>query len=46
MISLVVWAWAGAALREWLRAGRRLRWFNGAMGLSLAATALWMAMTT
>jgi len=46
MISLVVWAWAGAALREWLRAGRRLRWFNAAMGLSLAATALWMAVTT
>ena len=46
MISLVAWAWAGAALREWLRAGRRLRWFNGAMGLSLAATALWMAVTT
>jgi threonine/homoserine/homoserine lactone efflux protein len=46
MISLVAWAWAGAALREWLRAGRRLRWFNAAMGLSLAATALWMAVTT
>lgn len=46
MISLVVWAWPGAALREWLRAGRRLRWFNAAMGLSLAATALWMALTT
>jgi threonine/homoserine/homoserine lactone efflux protein len=46
MISLVAWAWAGAALRVWLRAGRRLRWFNAAMGLSLAATALWMAVTT
>jgi len=44
--SLVVWAWMGAALREWLRTGRRRWWFNAAMGLSLAATALWMAMTT
>jgi len=44
--SLVVWAWMGAALREWLRPGRRRWWFNAAMGLSLAGTALWMAVTT
>ena len=44
--SLVAWAWAGSALRAWLRAGQRLRWFNAAMGGSLAATAVWMAMTT
>ena len=44
--SLAVWAWMGAALRRWLRAGRRRWWFNMAMGLSLAATALWMAVTT
>jgi threonine/homoserine/homoserine lactone efflux protein len=44
--SLAVWAWMGAALRRWLRTGRRRWWFNVAMGLSLAATALWMAVTT
>ena len=44
--SLVVWAWMGAALRQWLSVGRRRRWFNAAMGLALAATALWMAATT
>ncbi len=31
------------ALRDWLRRGRRLQWFNRAMGLLLAATAAWMA---
>lgn len=46
MVSLVTWAWVGAGLRAWLRAGRRLRWFNAAMGASLAATAVWMAVTT
>ena len=46
MISLVAWAWVGASLRAWLRAGRRLRWFNAAMGALLAATAVWMAVTT
>jgi threonine/homoserine/homoserine lactone efflux protein len=44
--SLVAWAWAGAALRRHLGAGRRRRWFNAAMGGSLAATALWMAVAT
>lgn len=44
--SLAVWAWMGAALRQWLRTSRRRWWFNAAMGLSLAATALWMAVTT
>jgi len=44
--SLAAWAWVGAALREWLRVGRRRWWFNAAMGLSLAATALWMAVAT
>lgn len=44
--SLAVWAWMGAALRRWLRTSRRRWWFNAAMGLSLAATALWMAVTT
>ncbi|SRR5712691_13274009 len=44
--SLVTWAWMGAALRAWLCTGRRRWWFNATMGLSLAATALWMAVTT
>jgi threonine/homoserine/homoserine lactone efflux protein len=42
--SLVLWAWIGAALRHWLQVGRRLARFNLAMGLLLAATALWMAL--
>lgn len=41
--SLLLWAALGAALRDWLRRGRRLQWFNRAMGLLLAATAAWMA---
>lgn len=43
MISLVIWAWLGAALRQWLKVGRRLAWFNGALGASLIATAAWVA---
>ncbi|MDZ7651618.1 MAG: LysE family translocator [Burkholderiaceae bacterium] len=42
--SLVLWAWIGAALRHWLQVGQRLARFNLAMGLLLAATALWMAL--
>ncbi|MGE5338775.1 MAG: LysE family translocator [Gemmatimonadota bacterium] len=41
--SLVVWAAAGAALKEWLKRGARLRTFNALMGALLAATAVWMA---
>jgi hypothetical protein len=33
-----------AALRTWLSIGSRLRTFNVAMGMLLAATALWLAM--
>lgn len=33
----------GAALRQWLQVGNRIRWFNRAMGLALALTALWIA---
>ncbi|HEU0199026.1 MAG TPA: LysE family translocator [Burkholderiaceae bacterium] len=40
--SLVVWAWLGAALRQWLTQGTRLRAFNRCMAALLAATALWM----
>jgi threonine/homoserine/homoserine lactone efflux protein len=41
-LSLFGWAWAGQTLRHWLMLGNRLRIFNIAMGLSLAATAVWM----
>jgi len=33
----------GASLRQWLMQGNRVRWFNGAMGLALALTAVWIA---
>jgi threonine/homoserine/homoserine lactone efflux protein len=33
----------GASLRRWLMEGNRVRWFNGAMGLALALTAVWIA---
>ena len=42
--SLLLWGWAGAALREWRRRGRRLQVFNLLMGVMLAATALWMGL--
>jgi threonine/homoserine/homoserine lactone efflux protein len=45
LASLVLWGWIGAALREWLRVGRRLRLFNLSMGAALAATALWMGVS-
>lgn len=41
--SVALWSALGDALRGWLRHGARLRVFNLAMGLSLAATAAWMA---
>jgi threonine/homoserine/homoserine lactone efflux protein len=43
VLSLLAWAWLGAALREWLSVGNRLRVFNAAMALALIATAVWMA---
>ncbi|MCU0949913.1 MAG: LysE family translocator [Burkholderiaceae bacterium] len=43
VLSLLLWGALGAALHDWLRHGQRLQWFNRAMGLLLAATALWMA---
>ncbi len=33
----------GASLRQWLREGNRVRWFNRLMGAALALTALWIA---
>ena len=44
MGSVITWAWVGAALRSWLAVGSRMRIFNVAMGVLLAATALWLAM--
>jgi threonine/homoserine/homoserine lactone efflux protein len=40
--SNFTYAAIGAALRQWLAQGRRLLWFNRAMALVLAATALWV----
>lgn len=44
VLSLVLWAGLGAALCAWLTHGQRLRLFNLAMGVLLAATAVWMAL--
>lgn len=44
LIALVVWALLGQALSAWLTVGLRALWFNGLMGASLIATALWMAL--
>src|SRR5262245_52070766 len=44
-LSLAAWGWLGASLREWLGVGARLRGFNALMGLSLIATAVWIAAT-
>ncbi len=40
--SNFTYAAIGAALRQWLAQGQRLLWFNRAMALMLAATALWV----
>jgi len=40
--SNFVYALAGALLRDWLSKGKRLLWFNRAMGLVLVLTAWWM----
>ena len=42
MGSLITWAWVGFALQHWLSVGSRMRIFNVAMGVLLAATALWL----
>lgn len=41
-VSNLVYAALGALLRAWLSRGERLLWFNRAMALVLALTALWM----
>lgn len=43
-VSNGVYGVIGATLRQWLQVGRRIRWFNRAMGLALALTALWIAL--
>jgi threonine/homoserine/homoserine lactone efflux protein len=43
LASNASYALLGAALRRWLMHGRRLRVFNAALALALAATAVWMA---
>jgi threonine/homoserine/homoserine lactone efflux protein len=40
--SNFTYAAVGAALRQWLAQGDRLLWFNRALALVLAATALWV----
>jgi threonine/homoserine/homoserine lactone efflux protein len=44
MLALALWAWAGDALSQWLRTGKRLMWFNRGMALLLAGTAVWMGL--
>jgi threonine/homoserine/homoserine lactone efflux protein len=39
------WALFGAAMRRWLSTDARLRAFNAVMGLSVAASALYLAWT-
>lgn len=40
--SVALYAGLGASLRAWLARGSRLRFFNVALGASLALTALWL----
>jgi threonine/homoserine/homoserine lactone efflux protein len=40
--SNLAYALVGSMLRHWLAQGRRLLWFNRAMGALLLATAVWM----
>jgi threonine/homoserine/homoserine lactone efflux protein len=40
--SNFMYALLGSLLRQWLSQGARLRWFNRALALVLAATAAWM----
>lgn len=40
--SNLLYACVGALLRNWLAQGQRLLWFNRAMAVLLAATAVWM----
>jgi threonine/homoserine/homoserine lactone efflux protein len=41
-VSNLTYAMVGSLLRDWLAQGRRLVWFNRAMGFVLVVTAVWM----
>ena len=41
-VSNLTYAMVGSLLRDWLSQGRRLAWFNRAMGFVLVVTAIWM----
>ena len=41
-VSNLTYAMLGSLLRDWLSQGRRLLWFNRAMGFVLVVTAIWM----
>ena len=43
-LSLLLWAHGGERLAHWLKQGRRLAYFNRALGASLCATAIWLAL--
>lgn len=43
--SNFTYALLGASLQLWLQTGQRLRLFNAAMGLTLAALAVWLTIT-
>lgn len=43
-VSIAVWAYAGAALRPYLREARRVRWFNRSMAVLLVASAVYLLM--
>jgi len=42
-LALVLWAGGGERLSNWLQQGERLHRFNLLMGVSLCATAIWLA---
>jgi threonine/homoserine/homoserine lactone efflux protein len=41
--SNLLYAAMGSLLRDWLKQGRRLAWFNRFMAVVLMVTAAWMA---
>ena len=43
VISIVIWARGGERLAGWLQTGRRLGAVNLMLGVSLCATAIWLA---
>ncbi len=43
VVAIFIWAWIGAAMRNWLGKNRRMAIFNMFAGASLILTALWTA---